>query len=300
MIEFLQDNREKILPFMISVVFHLIIFLVVDEYIVLEFKLPENEPEYVFVEPVVLKRENRGSVEDDLSKLESKVETLKEEEKIVRDEKRPVKKEIIPENNISKVVIEDKKTDSNTLKETKAEIELKDDFKQNMVQSDVIKPDSHKALIDKEKVVLTDKIAPPELKIKKDEIDFTQISGKKEEEMQEKEEKTVSEIPDNVNIEIESFNKEIREVPRLISYSKPRYPDWAIEAEYQGYVKFKLSVNENGSVESLVKYRSDLPSEMIAYTADYVRKWVFRPLIINKEPVKSEILVTIVFRLEVE
>lgn len=299
MIEFLQENREKILPLMVSVVFHLMVFLVVDEYFRFDFKLPEKEPEYVFVEPIVLKREKHGSIEDDLTKLEREVDTIKEKEKTTSKEI-PEKKEIIPENEVSKVLFEEEKTKNDSLKDTKSNIKIEDNFRQNMVQSDIIKPDSHKALIDQEKVVLTDTIVPPKLNVKKDQIDISDTFSQKEETFAKKEEKTVSEIPDNVNIEIESFNKEIREVPRLISYSKPQYPEWAIEAEYQGYIKFKLAVNENGSVESLVKYRSDLPSEMIAYTAEYVRKWVFRPLIINKEPVKSEILVTIVFRLEVQ
>ncbi len=297
MIEFLQENREKILPLMISIAAHLMIFLLVDEYIILDFKLPQKEPEYVFVEPVVLQRENIGSVEDDLSKLSSEVDTLKEKEAVVEKEKTK-KKDIVPETDISKVIVEKKIVSEN--KDSKMNIELQDNFKRNMVQSDVIRPDSPKALIDKEKVVLNDRMAPPEMKVEKEKINIADMPKEEPELLNEKESSTVSEIPDNVNIEIESFNKEIREVPRLISFSKPQYPDWAIEAEYQGYVKFKLAVNENGSVESLVKYQSDLPSELIAYTAEYVRKWVFRPLIINKAPIKSEILVTIVFRLEVE
>ncbi|PLX16119.1 MAG: hypothetical protein C0601_10875 [Candidatus Muiribacterium halophilum] len=297
MIEFLQENREKILPLMISIAAHLMIFLLVDEYIILDFKLPQKEPEYVFVEPVVLQRENIGSVEDDLSKLSSEVDTLKEKEAVVEKEKTK-KKDIVPETDISKVIVEKKIVSEN--KDSKMNIELQDNFKRNMVQSDVIRPDSPKALIDKEKVVLNDRMAPPEMKVEKEKINIADMPKEEPELLNEKESTTVSEIPDNVNIEIESFNKEIREVPRLISFSKPQYPDWAIEAEYQGYVKFKLAVNENGSVESLVKYQSDLPSELIAYTAEYVRKWVFRPLIINKAPIKSEILVTIVFRLEVE
>jgi len=297
LIEFLQENREKILPLMISIAAHLMIFLLVDEYIILDFKLPQKEPEYVFVEPVVLQRENIGSVEDDLSKLSSEVDTLKEKEAVVEKEKTK-KKDIVPETDISKVIVEKKIVSEN--KDSKMNIELQDNFKRNMVQSDVIRPDSPKALIDKEKVVLNDRMAPPEMKVEKEKINIADMPKEEPELLNEKESSTVSEIPDNVNIEIESFNKEIREVPRLISFSKPQYPDWAIEAEYQGYVKFKLAVNENGSVESLVKYQSDLPSELIAYTAEYVRKWVFRPLIINKAPIKSEILVTIVFRLEVE
>jgi outer membrane biosynthesis protein TonB len=282
---------------------HLVLFLVIDDIISLDIRLKEKKPQYVFIQPVMLEQDNdRKSVNDDLADIKKSLRDIPEKKE---EDVRPVEKKSIQKKDIKlqKVTIE-KKVPDKIINIEKERIDLPDPvFEKKTVQTDVINPEKEIAMIDSQSLNIEKNIVPPELLIKKEKIDIMDDSSKDFLDIEIQEEKVMEDIeetPENINFEIESFNSDNKEIPKLLSFVTPEYPQWAISTGFEGFVKFKLDLNKNGIVESIVKYQANIPSELIAHTAESVRKWVFIPLKVNDESVESTILVTIIYRLEVK
>ncbi|MCK9477590.1 MAG: energy transducer TonB [Candidatus Muirbacterium halophilum] len=296
------DNKEKILPLLSSIMIHLMLFLVIDDIISLDIRLKEKKPQYVFIQPVMLNHEiQKDNVMADVANIKKKLRDIpeKKEEKVIIEKKVIEKKQINPQ----KVNIEKRALDK-IVNIEKEKFNLPEPvFEKKTVQSDVINPQKEIALIDSKDTNIKKNIIPPELLIKKEKIDILSDNSKDFFDIDIQDEKFMEDIeqaPENINFEIESFNNDNKEIPKLLSFVTPEYPSWAIDSGFEGYVKFKLDLNKNGIVESIVKYQANIPSELIAHTAESVRKWVFIPLKLNDESLKSTILVTIIYRLEVK
>jgi len=277
-----------------------------DEFIKFDITLPEKNPEYIFIEPVILSNQSpMRNLEDDLSLISQQVKRLGEQTENSQNEPEFQQREIKTELNVNQIQLNERQLEREfVFEKDKLEIEIPEFFETRTVPTDIIKPDAPRAIIDADEFTSFAKIAPPEISDRKESIIMPEIKPSIEIEEEVVTERAPSPLEslnqDNISIEIESFNKEIKEIPSLLTLAKPEYPDWAVRAGHQGFVKFRIEVSVNGTVSSITRYQSDLPSELVAYTSDYLRRWVFRPLIINDRPVESQILVTIVYRLEVK
>src|SRR5205807_10219381 len=83
---------------------------------------------------------------------------------------------------------------------------------------------------------------------------------------------------------------------QLISRTEPRYPEIAKHAGIQGEVVLTAIISKTGKIESL-QLKSGHP--LLAQAAlDAVRRWQYRPYILNGEAVEVETQVTVDFKLE--
>lgn len=81
----------------------------------------------------------------------------------------------------------------------------------------------------------------------------------------------------------------IREVP-------PVYPPLAKAARIQGTIRFTIRIGKDGRVEN-IQLLSGHPL-LVAAAQDAVRQWVYKPILLNGEPVQVETQVDVVFRLQ--
>jgi TonB family protein len=82
----------------------------------------------------------------------------------------------------------------------------------------------------------------------------------------------------------------------LITEVPPVYPALAKAARIQGTVRFTVRIGTVGRVESL-QLVSGHPL-LVAAAQDAVKQWVYRPTLLNGEPVRVETQVEVVFRLQ--
>jgi TonB family protein len=82
----------------------------------------------------------------------------------------------------------------------------------------------------------------------------------------------------------------------IISKVMPKYPPSAKKARIQGTVKLHAVINATGHVEN-VKVVSG-PNELEASAVDAVRQWVYKPFLLNGEPVAVETTVTVIYSLQ--
>ncbi|MGM0607318.1 MAG: energy transducer TonB [Candidatus Muiribacteriota bacterium] len=303
-IDYLHKRRKKLLPLLISVMIHLIALLALDDLIDFDIALPEKQPDYVFIEPVLMSHPvtgNTRTLEEDLEELQSQIKPVEEIE--IEQAESEIKQREIETSSENRPVILPEESRRQTLSFSKdiEAIDIQETFQERQVQTEVVERESPRALIDREEFTPVTKITPPELSADRERIEIPDRKPSMDfEEVKDtqRESPVIQASYDKIDIEIESISQEHRKIPQLIALSQPEYPQWAIEANYEGYVQFRINVNKNGSVSSISRHQSDLPTDFVAYTADYLRRWVFSPLIINDERVESQILVTIVYRLE--
>lgn len=86
--------------------------------------------------------------------------------------------------------------------------------------------------------------------------------------------------------------------PRKEINEAPYYPRKARRNGHEGKVLLKVSVNEKGSVENLKILKSSGHDELDKSAANTIRKWVFNSACLFGKPVRSEIEIPVVFKLE--
>jgi protein TonB len=82
---------------------------------------------------------------------------------------------------------------------------------------------------------------------------------------------------------------------QLIRKVDPKYPTMARDAHVQGQVVLKAIINKNGQIQDLQLLSGHV---LLAPAAvDAVRQWLYRPFLLNGEPVEVETTVTVTFQL---
>jgi protein TonB len=82
---------------------------------------------------------------------------------------------------------------------------------------------------------------------------------------------------------------------KLLFKVDPVYPEIALHARVSGTVVLSAIIDEEGQVQNL-KVLSGHPL-LIQAAVDAVRRWRYRPTILNGEPVSVSSVVTVVFRI---
>jgi protein TonB len=75
----------------------------------------------------------------------------------------------------------------------------------------------------------------------------------------------------------------------LLSRATPVYPAEAKENRIQGTVKLEITIDKEGHVSAVSVIGG--PTELIQSATDAVQQWVYRPTLLNGEPV--EVLTTV-------
>lgn len=83
---------------------------------------------------------------------------------------------------------------------------------------------------------------------------------------------------------------------RIVSKVTPKYPPAAKEARVEGTVQLRAVIGKTGHVEN-VKVVSG-PNQLQASAVDAVRQWVYKPFLLNGEPVEVKTTVSIVYSLK--
>lgn len=81
-----------------------------------------------------------------------------------------------------------------------------------------------------------------------------------------------------------------------ISGAPPKYPKEAKEERIQGRVLLNAVIGKDGSVEEL-KVASG-PKELQQSALDAVRKWMYKPYLLNGKPVAVKTTVTVIYSLQ--
>jgi protein TonB len=81
----------------------------------------------------------------------------------------------------------------------------------------------------------------------------------------------------------------------LIDKPRPVYPPEAKQARIQGQVRFNVIIGADGHVEN-IEVVSGHPL-LVAAAMDAVRQWVYRPTLLNGQPVEVETVVDVNFTL---
>ena len=79
----------------------------------------------------------------------------------------------------------------------------------------------------------------------------------------------------------------------LIYKVQPVYPPLARAARVQGTVVLRAMISKNGTIENL-QVVSGHPL-LVRAAKDAVRQWLYRPYVLNREPVEVETQVTVNF-----
>ena len=82
----------------------------------------------------------------------------------------------------------------------------------------------------------------------------------------------------------------------VISKVPPKYPVEAKERGIQGVVTLKAVINKQGSVENLNVLTG--PKELQQSALDAVRQWVYKPYLVNGEPVEVETTINVTYSLQ--
>jgi protein TonB len=69
----------------------------------------------------------------------------------------------------------------------------------------------------------------------------------------------------------------------LLSQAKPVYPADAKRDRIQGTVKLEITIDKEGHVSSVSLISG--PTELVQSATDAVQQWVYRPTLLNGEPV---------------
>ena len=81
----------------------------------------------------------------------------------------------------------------------------------------------------------------------------------------------------------------------LISKVQPEYPPIAIAARVQGTVVLQATITKTGEVESLSIVSG--PAMLTQAAVDAVRRWRYRPYLLNNEPVEVRTTINVIFTL---
>jgi protein TonB len=82
---------------------------------------------------------------------------------------------------------------------------------------------------------------------------------------------------------------------RLIVQTRPVYPEVARNAGIEGTVSMRVLIGKEGSVEQINAVSGE--SSLRAAAMDAVRRWRYRPFVLNGEPVSVVTTVNLEFRL---
>lgn len=85
------------------------------------------------------------------------------------------------------------------------------------------------------------------------------------------------------------------ELGLLLRKVQPDYPEYARDAGIQGTVVLDAIITPDGKVES-VKYLSG-PPILVRAAEDAVRQWLFKPTLLNGQPVSVETIIKVIFTL---
>ncbi len=69
----------------------------------------------------------------------------------------------------------------------------------------------------------------------------------------------------------------------LVSQARPVYPPEAKEKRIQGVVRLEATIDKEGHIADLMLVSG--PPELVRSAVDAVRQWVYRPTLLNGEPV---------------
>jgi TonB family protein len=83
---------------------------------------------------------------------------------------------------------------------------------------------------------------------------------------------------------------------QLLSKVSPLYPVDAKKARIQGTVKLQAVIGKTGEVEQLKV--ADGPDELQKSALDAVRKWTYKPFLLNGEPVEVKTTISVVYTLK--
>jgi protein TonB len=82
----------------------------------------------------------------------------------------------------------------------------------------------------------------------------------------------------------------------ILRKTVPAYPPIARTTRTQGTVELQATVSKSGTIENL---RVISGSPMLQQAAiDAVQQWIYRPYLLNGQPVEVETTVNVVFRLD--
>lgn len=81
----------------------------------------------------------------------------------------------------------------------------------------------------------------------------------------------------------------------LLSKVAPKYPDDAKRARIQGTVVLSAIIGKDGTVEQLAVVSG--PNELQQSSLDAVRQWVYKPFLLNGEPIVVKTTVNIIYQL---
>lgn len=81
----------------------------------------------------------------------------------------------------------------------------------------------------------------------------------------------------------------------LVQRVQPDYPPLARQARVQGTVVLAATINKQGRIENLQVASG--PPMLVAAAIEAVRRWRYRPFLLNGEPVEVSTSITIVFSL---
>lgn len=87
----------------------------------------------------------------------------------------------------------------------------------------------------------------------------------------------------------------ILQAANLIKKVTPVYPPLARETRVQGTVRFTAIIAKDGTIQNLHVLSG--PALLVAPATDAVRKWVYRPTLLNGEPVEVVTQIDVAFSL---
>jgi protein TonB len=82
----------------------------------------------------------------------------------------------------------------------------------------------------------------------------------------------------------------------LVKKTQPGYPSISKNARDQGAVTLAALIGKDGRVHDLEVLASPSP-ELAASAMDAVKKWEYKPYLLNGEAVEADTIVTVIFRL---
>lgn len=82
---------------------------------------------------------------------------------------------------------------------------------------------------------------------------------------------------------------------RIVSQVQPKYPEAAKKAKIQGAVVLNVEIGKDGTVENLKVVSG--PKELRQSALDAVRRWTYKPFLLNGNPVEVETTISVVYTL---
>src|SRR5260370_17648570 len=86
-----------------------------------------------------------------------------------------------------------------------------------------------------------------------------------------------------------------RQATQILSTPKPAYPPEAKQARIQGVVKLSVIIGKDGTVQD-IKAMSGQPI-LVPASLEAVRQWIYKPTLLNGQPVEVETVVDVNFTL---